>query len=210
LSRLATLLVAAPLLLAGPVAADEGAPARNEQARAHFLAGQTAYRAARYTEALAEFQAGYELSPRAAFLLNLAQTERRLGHYEAAIARCEAFLAVESDTPLAQQARELDAALKAEREAARKSGRLVAPPPPMDPYHDLAPVPSFPPAQPVPSAPPPMPAVQTQHRSVGWPIAIAAIVVGGLVLVGAFVAVMVLAVEQLGPNEPALPLASAR
>ena len=50
------------------------------QARAHFKAGERAFNAGDYAKALAAFEAGYALVPRPGFLLNMAHTERRLGH----------------------------------------------------------------------------------------------------------------------------------
>jgi hypothetical protein len=77
------------------------------ESQAHFEAGLKAYRAGRYREALAEFKAGYALSPRPAFLLNFAQTYRKLGRFQEAIAQCRRFLAAVPEGKLALEARTL-------------------------------------------------------------------------------------------------------
>lgn len=93
-------LIAAPAVRGGqsPVS-----PAAVEQAHQHFVAGDAAYKAGRWQDALNEFSAGFALDPRPEFLLNLAQTRRHLGRLDEAIANCESFLAVAPDSPLAPQ-----------------------------------------------------------------------------------------------------------
>jgi len=104
---------------ARPAAADE-APTREEQARAHFTAGQIEYRAGRYGAALEHFKVGYALSPRPEFLINFAQTYRKLGEYERAIVECERYLATAPPAELAEEARRLAANIR-EEQAARSA-----------------------------------------------------------------------------------------
>jgi tetratricopeptide (TPR) repeat protein len=77
---------------------------RTDRARRHFEDGNAAYAAGRYDEALAEFTAGHALVPRPSFLLNLAQTHRKLGQLELAKERYLDFLrTLPDDSPLRPQ-----------------------------------------------------------------------------------------------------------
>lgn len=78
------LLAAVMLTSPGAAVAAPPNPVRESpevvSARQHFKAGEKAFNAGDYARALHEFEAGYQLVPRAGFLLNMAHTERRLGH----------------------------------------------------------------------------------------------------------------------------------
>lgn len=79
-----------------PAAADEP----HEKARAAFERGRTLYRLTRFDEALTEFAAAYQLLPEPAFLYNIAQCQRELGHDVAAVKAYEQYLAtVPPDDP---------------------------------------------------------------------------------------------------------------
>lgn len=121
----ALVLSFAQLASAGPVQSTQP-PSRVEAAHAHFLLGEASYRAARWQAALTEFRAGYALDPRPEFLLNMAQTERRLGQYQAALTDCQRFLAQATDSRLDGQVRQLMAELRAVELAARESGQRAA------------------------------------------------------------------------------------
>ena len=107
--------VAVVLLVAAGACAQTG----EEQARAHFRAGQTEYARGRYRAALDEFQLGYALSPRPEFLINFAQAYRKLGEFERAIVECERFLATAPPEPLASEAQRLLGQLREEQARAR-------------------------------------------------------------------------------------------
>src|SRR5262245_33608706 len=92
-----------------------------EAARSHFLAGQQAYRDGKFVLALQEFQAGYALSPRPEFVLNFAQTYRRLGRLDEAVSECERFIAVAPDSPLANEAQSLLRTLRREKAVVDKA-----------------------------------------------------------------------------------------
>jgi tetratricopeptide (TPR) repeat protein len=80
---LVPLLAVVVLMPAGAAAAPPSAPQESPEvvsARQHFKAGEKAFNAGDYARALREFETGYALVPRAGFLLNMAHTERRLGH----------------------------------------------------------------------------------------------------------------------------------
>jgi tetratricopeptide (TPR) repeat protein len=88
-------------------------------AHSHFAAGEAHYREGKWSDALADFRAGYALDPRPEFLINIAQTERRLGQLDDALASCERFLARAPDSPLVGQVKQLMKELRTERAAAR-------------------------------------------------------------------------------------------
>jgi tetratricopeptide (TPR) repeat protein len=119
----ALVLAAAPTAHAQPAAT---APVNAvDEAHQHFLAGEAAYRAGHWADALEQFSAGFGLDPRPEFLLNLAQTRRHLGRLDEAIANCESFLAVAPTSPLAGQVWKLLGELR-ERRRAVERGRVAA------------------------------------------------------------------------------------
>jgi tetratricopeptide (TPR) repeat protein len=96
--RCALLAATAFLLAASGAATTAHADPKNErasarEARRHFLDGRQAFEAERYPEALREFRAGYALEPLPGFLLNMAQTARRMDELEQARDFCRRFLA---------------------------------------------------------------------------------------------------------------------
>jgi tetratricopeptide (TPR) repeat protein len=83
----------APAALAAPNAA-------GREARRHFDEAELAYRAGRYAEALAKYQAGYAAQPLPGFLVNIAQCQRRLGDLKTARATYREFVLVAPDSRL--------------------------------------------------------------------------------------------------------------
>lgn len=63
------------------------------RAKTHFEAGRALYNLGNYSDAVREFLAGYELVPRREFLLNIAQTYRKLRNFARARAMYEKYLA---------------------------------------------------------------------------------------------------------------------
>ncbi|HZS39334.1 MAG TPA: tetratricopeptide repeat protein [Polyangia bacterium] len=104
-----------------------------EESRRHFTVGDELYRAGRYEDALREFERGYALSPRPAFLLNLAQAHRKLKRYDEAIADCTRFLATEPPPEVASSVNQLLQQLRSERDAAALAPRVVERPPEIAP-----------------------------------------------------------------------------
>jgi tetratricopeptide (TPR) repeat protein len=94
LGRLVRWLVPLLMMLA-PLAAGAVEPGANDlqRARAHFEAGSGLYQLGRYEEATREFSAGYALSHRPQFALNIGQCYRMLGRYEDARDMIRRFLA---------------------------------------------------------------------------------------------------------------------
>lgn len=101
-----------------------------QAARRHYAQGDAAFKAGRYDEALKEFEAGYAASRRPGFLLNMAHTERKLGHLREARALYKKYLLVDPTSKLRDETRavidELDSALADEDRAERdRQGRDV-------------------------------------------------------------------------------------
>jgi hypothetical protein len=105
-----------------------------DEARRHYELGAALYKASRFAEALREFEAGYALTPRPLFLVNIAQAHRHLGQLEEAAAAFEKFLAVAPpDDPDRGQAKETLALIRRElaaRPPAEPARPVVAPAPP--------------------------------------------------------------------------------
>jgi tetratricopeptide (TPR) repeat protein len=69
------------------------------EAKRHVDSGVEAYNAARYEEAVKEFELAYRLSNRPALLFNIARAEAKLGHEEAAIAFLRRYLEERPNAP---------------------------------------------------------------------------------------------------------------
>src|SRR5262245_56142933 len=65
------------------------------RAREHYRKGEAAYAAERFDDAYKEFEAGYAIAPKPAFLLNMAHSERRRGELRNARALYLKYLLVE-------------------------------------------------------------------------------------------------------------------
>ena len=77
------------------------------EARAHFQAGEARFKAGAFDEALAAYQAGYDVLPLPGFLINVAQCQRRLGDLKTARATYQKFVLVAPDSPLVPQVRSM-------------------------------------------------------------------------------------------------------
>jgi len=75
--------------------------------RMHFDAGERLFHGGRYKEAPAEFTAGYELTKRPAFLLNIAQCYRELGERARAREFYKTYLLLDPNSPLIPGVRKL-------------------------------------------------------------------------------------------------------
>jgi tetratricopeptide (TPR) repeat protein len=71
----------------------------DERGRTHFEAGRSYYEQARYDDAAREFQEAFQLSGRAALLLNLSQSYERGLHFDQAIAELQHYLQMVPDAP---------------------------------------------------------------------------------------------------------------
>jgi tetratricopeptide (TPR) repeat protein len=121
-------LVVSPLLHAGPTQAAETENVR--KAREHYKAGDEAFKAGRYQDAYREWEAGYNLSPRPLFLLNMAHAERRRGELHNARSLYRRYLLMEPDSKLRGEVesvlKEIDRVL--EEEEAKKTSQTAPPP----------------------------------------------------------------------------------
>jgi hypothetical protein len=116
-----------------PAAAADSAEVR--KAREHYKNGDEAFKAGRFEDAYREWEAGYKLSGRALFLLNMAHAERRRGELHNARALYQRYLVVEPETKLRDEVegvlKEIDAALASEAATARPSAAAEPAPPPV-------------------------------------------------------------------------------
>lgn len=155
-------LFAVPLSLA--ITSGAWASDPQELAKRHYRSGIAHFEASRWADARAAFSAGYELSRRPAFFLNMAECERKLGHEEEAAALYRRYLA---DDPNGTQ--------RATAEAKLKELAPPTPPPAVLPAVERARSESAPIARvPIRPALPPAPA-ETESRSV-W----ISVVLGGV------------------------------
>jgi tetratricopeptide (TPR) repeat protein len=84
-------------------------PLEIERARAHFNAGKSYYEAARYEDALREFNEAYRLSQRPPLLFNLSLCHERLGDLDRAISTLEQYLV---DDPTTQDRNVIEERIK--------------------------------------------------------------------------------------------------
>jgi tetratricopeptide (TPR) repeat protein len=145
-------LLAALLALAVPVIprAVTAAPTETDgvkRAREHHKRGVAAFEAGRYEEALREWEAGYKLSPRPLFLLNMGHAERRRGELGNARSLYKRYLLTEPETKLRG---EVEAVIK-EIDSALEDGRTL----PATPAAETLTPPA--PETPAPASPPSIP-----------------------------------------------------
>jgi tetratricopeptide (TPR) repeat protein len=168
--RLGT-VIALVAALASPARADDDSDTR---ARAHYEIGLGLYRLGDYRAALREFAAGYELVPKAGFLINLGQTYRKLGDLSHARDMYKKFLAeVPASDPARAQAEQVLLDIEAQLRAQPPPREEPTPPPPPPPPTVSEPVAHV-------EAPPPKP----RRRHLGLRVAGVALTVGGVALAG--------------------------
>jgi hypothetical protein len=172
----AVALVACLLVAALPAAAQEVGP--DARARAHFEAGRAFYSIGNYEEALREFLTGYQIVPKPKFLLNIAQSYRKMGQLANARAMCLRYLAEESPEERARFADEVNRLMHEIDEALANKET----PPPVAPPATLV----VPRAAPAPSpvivrldapAPPPKKSFMRRHW---WIVPVSAVVAVGV------------------------------
>lgn len=143
------------------------------QAKTHFQAGKTHYELGRYAEAIREFAAGYALSPRPEFLINLGQAYRASGDRRAALEMYERYLEkAPANAKAREQVQQIVETLKSEIAAEKPSDAPVKP--------TLTPAPQV-----------VEPAVAAESPSNSARI-IVPVVIGAAVLVGAVIATVVI------------------
>lgn len=145
------------------------------RAKTHFQAGKTHYELGRYSEAIREFAAGYALSPRPEFLINLGQAYRASGDRASALDMYERYLEkAPANAKARDQVQQIVETLRGELEAEKAKA------PPAD-----APVKTE-------LTPQPAPAVVVAPEPPSSARIIVPVVIGGAVLVGAAIVTVVL------------------
>jgi hypothetical protein len=145
------LILVALAVIAGdtqPVAAAEGrrrsGRISDKEAQSQYKRGEAAFRSGDYDKAYAAFEAGYTLSERPLFLLNMAHTERRRGQLQNARSLYNTYLLMDPRSreraPVERILREIDGQLTIEAATVQNA---ITPP-----HVDAL----------VPSGPPPLPA----------------------------------------------------
>lgn len=97
------------------------------EGRRRFQHGQELFLQARYLEAAQEFEAGYAVAPRNAFLINIAHSYRRAGELAKAKKYYEKLLELEPNTP---QRSEVEGHIRSIDDALALQGLEVPKPPP--------------------------------------------------------------------------------
>lgn len=140
------LVVSFLLVLLGSVAA-QPTPAADEEAKTRFNRGKSLIATGKFADAYREFEAGYQASPRAAFLFNMGEAARGMNDVPKARSAYERFLAAEPNGPLADTARKRLAEL----------GPRIGPeaPPPLAPWEPGVPTPTQTAVKVEAAAPPP-------------------------------------------------------
>ena len=136
-------LAATPALHAQPASAEDetDAPAKgdrpvenksskNRTARAHFLRAEKAFNLAKFTEALAAYEAAYEVRPLPALLFNIAQCHRNLGDHERAVFFYRRYLTLEPRSKNRELVQDLIAEEEQEQERERAARAAIASPRP--------------------------------------------------------------------------------
>lgn len=162
---------------------------RESRARAHYEVGLGMYHLGNYRDAVREFSAGYQLSPRPQFLINLGQAHRKLHELDRAAEMFQRYLATTPpNAPDRKQVHDLLDEVERAR-AAAPPGEPRAPSaaepraPSVEPAPDSAPTPATtttPPATAALLAAPPPPR-RSGLRRWWWTIPVGAVVVGAAV-----------------------------
>ena len=101
------LLMVAALVVAGEASADAANADAEKQARRSFERAEAHFKTGLFAEALAEYQAGYDILPLPGFLINIAQCQRRMGDLTQARATYRKFIMVAPDSPFVHQVQAL-------------------------------------------------------------------------------------------------------
>lgn len=101
-----TLLAVCFLLFAFVRAAHADDPSERA-AKRHYERGQKLYNLQKFEEALEQYQKAFDAQPLPGFLFNIAQCQRNLGDYDAAIFSFKRFLKLDPETEKREQVEEL-------------------------------------------------------------------------------------------------------
>jgi hypothetical protein len=115
----ATQLSALAVSAAPPTETEQQSRRFFEKAEAHFRAGV-------FTDALSEYQAGYDLVPLPGFLINIAQCQRRLGNLNQALITYRKFIMVAPDSRFVPDVKKLIEELQTLVQDAEKASATAA------------------------------------------------------------------------------------
>ena len=146
------------VILAALSATAAASPANEPAAQRHYAAGKLRYEARRFAEALAEFEAGFAVSRRPGFLINMGHCHRQLGELDEAVRDYERYLAYDARSEAARAVREVVAELR----------RRTPPPPPPEPAQPEPPAPT-PETETEPETTPPPPAAPVEPTDLAPP-----------------------------------------
>jgi tetratricopeptide (TPR) repeat protein len=165
------------VLVAAVANAEPPSRAARAKAEAHYRAGEDYHRRGKYQQAVAEYQAAYDLAPLPLLLFNIAQAYRLGGDKRNALSYYERYLAAEPDGRSATQA-SLHAEALRKAIAMEEAQRPPPEPPPPEPPPASEPVvaPAPPPPRPMPVAPPP----EAERQGGGGGLRVAGLVTAGL------------------------------
>lgn len=124
----ALLALLLPLLVSVPHAAAEDADTK--AAKRHFTKGKKLFALGRFEEALGHYEKAYEAKPIPAFLFNIAQCHRNLGHLDEAIFSYRRYLTEQPDAENRAEVEQQIDELEEERDR-RNAANLTDPPPPV-------------------------------------------------------------------------------
>lgn len=144
------IVLALLLLAAAPGIARAQVDSRDDEARALFTAGHTAFEDGRFADALPDFQRAYDLSHRPELLYNIGQCHEHLRHDSEAVAAFESYLAAVPDAPNRRVLEARIAVLRGSSDEAATDPSADAqpeplaerPPPDVTPAAEVAPAPS--------------------------------------------------------------------
>jgi hypothetical protein len=150
-SRRPLLIAFAFALLAGAPIVHPGRSAQAAEsedvrkAREHYKNGDEAFKAGRYEDAYREWEAGFKLSGRPLFVVNMAHAERKRGELRHARALYQRYIVMEPTSKLRPEIegvlKEIDDAIAAEDAAVKPAPMAAVPPPVAAPPLALGPPP---------------------------------------------------------------------
>lgn len=116
--------------------AEAASPESEQKARRLFESAEEHFRNGKFSEALVEYQSGYELAPLPGFLINIAQCQRRMGRLAQAKATYRKFIMVAPDSPFVPQVKALIAELDSLTQDLSGPGANAAKPEAVPPQED--------------------------------------------------------------------------
>ena len=114
-SSLPRTLLAVCFLLFALVRAAHAEDPSERAAKRHYDRGQKLYNLQKFEQALEQYQKAFDAQPLPGFLFNIAQCQRNLGDYDAAIFSFKRYLKLDPETEKREQVEELIEELEAKK-----------------------------------------------------------------------------------------------